>query len=346
MADPNVALFRADGGPGYGGGHLMRCFALADAVRRRGVTPVLVTAQDVPSLLAAWRASDIDVDVTGCSAGTDSDENRTLQTAGRLNAGIAILDGYHFSPGYGHGLRNNGVTVVRFDDSSRPGRSVAADIVVNPNPYCGDDRHDAAVPSDCGAEPKLLQGGRYALIREEVRRARRTGGDGLLVTFGAQDDSNTGLSVASAFLSRDSETKVTLVCTADQSGYDEAAMLARAHPSRLRVVPSTDIVPLMARADFAVCPGGVTALELCALGIPFVSMPVAANQRPGVWAMAAAGATEAAETPEEAVGLAARLIADPEASQRLSIAARKLIDGKGADRLAAAICRVGSHVDC
>jgi spore coat polysaccharide biosynthesis predicted glycosyltransferase SpsG len=100
---------------------------------------------------------------------------------------------------------------------------------------------------------------------------------------------------------------------------------------------------LIASADVAVTAGGSTMWELAALGIPFVSIVVADNQRQSALAMAKYGfpSIDAAGDLERALpGLLNRIL--PDAAQRgtLSDVGRQLVDGKGAARVCAEIFRL------
>jgi len=99
----------------------------------------------------------------------------------------------------------------------------------------------------------------------------------------------------------------------------------------------------LADADVAIVAGGLTAYEACALGVPAVAVSVVAAQQPTVAALARRGAaidggSLAARDAGARVGAAAaRLLMTPAERRRLTIAGRRLVDGRGAIRVAAAV---------
>jgi spore coat polysaccharide biosynthesis predicted glycosyltransferase SpsG len=103
--------------------------------------------------------------------------------------------------------------------------------------------------------------------------------------------------------------------------------------------------PLMLGCDLAVAASGQTLFELAATGTPAVAVAAAANQRENLLGMERAGSVLAAgalgdadleRTLEKCLGLAR----DAATRRRLSEAGRKLVDGKGAERVAAELSRL------
>ena len=98
----------------------------------------------------------------------------------------------------------------------------------------------------------------------------------------------------------------------------------------------------MARCNIAVSSSGVTSYELAALGIPAFLMVTAENQRRNARAFAKSRAAILAGSMEhlKAERLATAIVKlwrNPAKQKFYSRNARKLIDGKGASRLAEAI---------
>jgi hypothetical protein len=100
------------------------------------------------------------------------------------------------------------------------------------------------------------------------------------------------------------------------------------------------LAPHLNDYDMVVTAGGVTLLESLCLGRPTVAVVVADNQRRAVEGAASAGACLAA-TVDEAVGQALRLASDFSLRRGLSDSARKLVDGRGACRVARSVAQLG-----
>lgn len=97
----------------------------------------------------------------------------------------------------------------------------------------------------------------------------------------------------------------------------------------------------LAEASVAVVAGGVTLYEACALGVPAIAVAVTAAQRQTIRAMARLGAvidgggpTFDAARCDRVADQVARLLASPPECRRQMRAARRLVDGRGAWRVA------------
>jgi spore coat polysaccharide biosynthesis predicted glycosyltransferase SpsG len=108
------------------------------------------------------------------------------------------------------------------------------------------------------------------------------------------------------------------------------------------VTASAGLAPLLASADIAVVAGGVTLYEACALGVPAVGFAVVRPQRRAIRAFAKLGALIDAglagadgRAVRAAANAVARLLGDRRRRAATATAARRLIDGRGAARIAA-----------
>jgi spore coat polysaccharide biosynthesis predicted glycosyltransferase SpsG len=110
--------------------------------------------------------------------------------------------------------------------------------------------------------------------------------------------------------------------------------------------PARSLQQEMARASVAVVGGGISLYEACALGTPAVGVPVVAAQRPTVAAFVARGAAKGtARGPLSAKRVAEDCVAllnDTAMRRHFSRMGRKLIDGRGAFRAAAAVARLAA----
>ena len=104
------------------------------------------------------------------------------------------------------------------------------------------------------------------------------------------------------------------------------------------------LVGELACATVAVVAGGVTLYEACALGVPAVAVPLSQGQQITVRAIAKHGAAVNAGrlgvASRSIAGHVARLLADAPGRLRMSRAGKRLVDGRGAFRVAAAVRRL------
>ena len=175
-------------------------------------------------------------------------------------------------------------------------------------------RYDADLVLDhnIGATSGDLRGIRYLLLRPEFRAEppTRTGGHVLLAPGGAP--------------------------SADTAAQFEAAASALAGLDVVWLRGVDDVVATMAAADVAIAAAGVTAYELARVGVPAVLVAVADNQRPVARRLAEAGAAVFVDGSQMAEA-ALDLLADAARRDEMSRTARALVDGRGADRVVAAM---------
>jgi spore coat polysaccharide biosynthesis predicted glycosyltransferase SpsG len=108
----------------------------------------------------------------------------------------------------------------------------------------------------------------------------------------------------------------------------------------------------LATASAAVVGGGLTLYEACALGTPAVVLPVTSAQSFTTRAFSATGAVYGVrartrrQAAKRAARLAADLLADPILAARVGRRARRLVDARGARRVAAHLAALAmSDVD-
>ncbi|HEX7900451.1 MAG TPA: UDP-2,4-diacetamido-2,4,6-trideoxy-beta-L-altropyranose hydrolase [Planctomycetota bacterium] len=310
-------LIRADAGTRIGSGHVMRCLALAHAWRDRGGRAAFLT-----------NAPDVE-DFETIPAPEAGDVERAIETARARAADWVVVDGYRFDSGYLRALRDAGLRVLAIDDHGRAGE-YAADAILDVNLAA---REDAYRRRPAGA--RLLLGTRYALLRREFRGLRpapkpalaRT----LLVTLGGADPGNATLRVVETLVARPEPRPETVVLLGPDNPHRSVLERAVAGTSIRLETGGPGMAARMAWADAAISGAGGTAWELAYMGVPSMLVVAAENQRPNADALAAAGA---ALRPED--GLDA-LLADGPRRARLAERGRALVDGRGADRVAAAL---------
>ena len=320
MAKSPVIVFRTEAGAGIGGGHAMRCLAVAEALRARGVEAAVAASDETFATAPALARAGL--------------ERRPPQVG---VADVAVLDGYGIGAEEEAAWRRAGARLAVIDDGLRPHD---ADLWIDPTPGRAEDDHRRFAP-----RARVLSGPRHspmslAFARErEAALARRAAGGPprrVLVGFGLTDPGSANLKAIRA-LSRFSELEIDVIV----GGVAPSLSALRRTGVRLHV-DASNVAELTAAADLAVGAAGVSSWERCTLGLPAVTLIVADNQRPNAVALAQAGAARvlgAAEAVDEAeiAAAVAELIADASARSAMSRAAAGLCDGRGAERVAQAL---------
>ncbi|MET7332436.1 hypothetical protein [Nonomuraea sp. NPDC005650] len=312
--------FRCDAGVRSGVGHLVRCVALAEELRARGVEVVFlgqVRGSDWARAQLRERALPL--------VPAPEQPVRLAALARELQLDAAVLDSYDLPEGTGAALRGAGLTVLAIVDGDPLGQE--ADLHLDQN--LGAERRPFPWPA------RRLAGARYVLLRDSVRGRRRARSTGpaprVLCFFGGTDSAGVAPAWAGALLA----TGVPFEATVVSPMPFEAG-------GPITVIPPTDRLPeLMAGADLVVTAAGSAVWELLHLGVPTALSWVADNQLIGydelVGRGVAAGLGRAVDTA--AVGVLAHLLTDPAAREEHGRLGRGLVDGKGRERVADALLR-------
>jgi UDP-2,4-diacetamido-2,4,6-trideoxy-beta-L-altropyranose hydrolase len=332
-------LVRADADVSRGSGHAMRCVALVEAwcalggrafFLSRCVNEVLRNRITAAGARFSSLVGDADLEVT-------------LSTVRDMKAAFVVLDGYDFDFEYQRALRNAGCHLMVIDDVVRLPR-YDTDILLNQNFGA------ARLEYNCNTDATLLLGPKYALLRREfiVWRSRLhtvpETARKILVTLGGSDSQNVTRKVIDGL--RHLETaplQIRVVAGPVNPHIDELRDAAAAFPGRMELFTSmTDMAPLMAWADLAITGAGSTCWELACVGLPAIGLVIAENQRAVADDLATAGVILNLgwheEVSAERIGVMVNgLVYTSFRRLRMSQRGRALVDGKGADRVAAAL---------
>jgi UDP-2,4-diacetamido-2,4,6-trideoxy-beta-L-altropyranose hydrolase len=327
MTTPRI-LFFADSGPTVGGGHVMRCLTLAQALLGQGADCAFAATPDAMGLLETFAPPGIER--LPIPQGTPSRQAAPLADLARTwGAQGAVLDHYGAGPGDEAMIRTGVHRLLVLDDLKR---GHLCDLVLDSNL----DRTAADYP---GAQS--LTGPAYALVRPEfaalrartlVRRAtampRR-----LLIALGLTDVGGITARVVEQVLPVLGDLQLDIVLGQGAPSLPVLAPMASRDPRLTLHVDTLQMAALTAAADIAIGAGGSSVWERCCLGLPTLTLILADNQREAAQALAARGAAEVVEEGDIAGRLTA-LAGDPRRLAAMSAAASAICDGLGAARVA------------
>lgn len=338
---PGLLLLRADASAAAGTGHVMRMLALGQAWRARG-GDVALAASAPPALLA--RAERMGARVVEVPEATErgADEATLAATVG---ARAVALDGYSFSHALQSTLRAAGLRVLVVDDNGENGR-YAADLALNQNLHATPEMYARREPWT-----RLLLGPTYTLLRPEFRgrsaaRAAPHARLRVLVSMGGADPVDATGEVLRGLALLPERARAALdvrALTGAANPRVTALHDAAAAVGAVVSPPTDDITSHLAWADVAIAASGSTLWELCAFGVPTLLVPIADNQVELAAEVARRGAAVAlpdARTHADGrawLEAAVALASDDARRTALSAAARGLVDGDGATRVAAAL---------
>lgn len=214
--------------------------------------------------------------------------------------------------------------VIAIDDLDR---DLAVDVVVLPAPGARAATYRNATVVLAGAAYSIVDPGLRGIVGcDDVETAYRPAR--IVVTMGAADHDGVGQVVARRCAASMPNAIVQLVVGpwGDQS----------IPPGVEPVWCTNGLGAVLAHADVVVTAGGVTLLESLALGRPTVAIVTADNQVANVNAVLQAGAALGAQRLNANDAVAA-ILGDIAIQKRLQQAGRSLIDGRGAQRVAASV---------
>lgn len=261
---------RADASKVIGSGHVMRCLALAEALRRAGGDIVFLCRRLPGHLGKEIRRLGFE---PIWAEGEGQGEHKLL---GGID--LLIVDHYDLDERWERSMRPLARRIMVIDDLAD--RPHDCDLLLDQNLLPAlDTRYQGLVPDGC----RLLLGPGYALLRDEFYASaanvrERTGLAHLLLFFGGGDGEN--LTARALRELHDSDFTADVVIGASNPHHDEIAALCRAGGGRYILHVQTErMAELMARADLALGAGGGSHWERCLLGLPALVVTVAENQR-------------------------------------------------------------------
>jgi UDP-2,4-diacetamido-2,4,6-trideoxy-beta-L-altropyranose hydrolase len=362
-----TVVFRVDASTRMGTGHVMRCLTLAESLRARGAQTWFVSRTQAGDLITLVRNRGLDVRVLPApppepSEAADiyatwlgvpelTDATETLAALRSDKPDWLVVDHYGLGARWEQQLRPHVGRLLVIDDLAN--RPHDCDVLLDPNHWRDPDgRHAGLVPEGC----QVLVGAPYVLLGPEYARHRHAARvrDGIvrrvLVYFGGSDpDDMTRMVLGVLSMPPFQHLDVDIVVGPNNLNADTIRAEAAGRKRTMVHSPRAHLADLMAQADLAVGAGGVASWERCCLGLPALVICIADNQRPTCEALSAAGLIhyvgESTSVGPTDIEMALRsLVSDRDRMVALSALSARLIDGRGAARVADIITGGGPTV--
>lgn len=339
-----VAL-RVDASAAMGLGHLTRCFSLAHALKAAGAEVRFVTRElgvGSASRIAAQRFQVIELAPSNkVAADMRRDADETLEALDGFDSDWIVVDHYELDAAWHRGVAARPTRRICVIDDLAD-RDLDADVLVDQNP--GPD-HRAKYAGRAGVDTLLLGGPRFALLAPAYATtppyAFRDPVASVGIFMGGTDV--LGMSALALEACRDVagfEGPIQVVTTRANPGLDALRAAVEASPATELLLELPDLAEFFRRHDLQVGAGGGAAWERCRVGAPAIVVQWAENQAVVLDALAERGAAWVVPEPTtQRVGHAvATLLGDAGARCALAEHARGWIDGRGAERVALALC--------
>jgi spore coat polysaccharide biosynthesis predicted glycosyltransferase SpsG len=309
-------VFRAPAGARRGFGHLVRCVSLARAL---GVRPLI-------ALRGSPRAAN-----AALAIGADLVSAPTITALAALRPDILIVDDPVEADArrWIRAARRLGAAVVTIHDLGLG--CAEGDLVID----------GSATRQARAANGRTLAGPRFAVLdpalapRKMGVISRGHSAPRVLIALGGGPHARAAARIAEAIVEGDPRAEVRIA-----AGFVNQALARTPRPRVAWVAPKRGLAAELSQATVAVVGGGVSLYEACAAGVPAVSVPVVRSQVPTVRAFARRGAAETLPFPVQPKHAAAKVVAllrNPSKQAALSRRSRRVVDGRGAVRAAAAV---------
>lgn len=341
---------RTDASSAIGTGHVFRCLALTDELRRLGGEVVFVCAKTPGNLTDMLIEKGYPLRLIPDGLAPEADANATH--AALAEDGVfdwLLVDHYGLDVRWERILRSSIRCAAALDDLAD--RSHDVDLLL-------DSSHDTA---EAGLYEKLVPPGarlalgpEYVLLRREffgrmpperiVGPVRR-----ILVTLGGNDPLNaTGLALDALDDPFFSGIQIDLTLGLSNPRLEHLITRASAMPNVTAHVQSSRMADLMAGADLCLGAGGMTSWERCYMGLPSLVLVLADNQRDFAARLERMGCARNLGDADrlDVDRLRAEMhaaISDPAWRQSASLKSSEQVDGRGVSRTIDLMFNLSAH---
>ena len=332
-------LIRADSSAKMGTGHIMRCFALAQGWQSKGGKAIFATTCKNEELLARIQNEGFQIAQLKKSYPSSEDWKMTLEILKEEPETWVVVDGYHFDSAYQLRVKEEGYPLMVVDDTNHL-HHYYADILLNQN------IDSENLSYSCEQNSRLLLGTRYVLLRREFLACKERNREipqvarKLMVTLGGSDPNNVTLKIIHSLCKiKLSGLQVKVIAGPSHPQISSLHEASSAAPFSIEIVHNAhSMADVMAWADFAISAGGSTCWELAFMGLPFLVIILAENQKAVAEGLENAGAAvnlgwHDCITPAQLLHSLLILAEDADARAELSKRSRTLVDGKGNERV-------------
>lgn len=304
-----LITFRVDASIQIGSGHVMRCLALADALKNEGANCTFICREHSGNMLALIQSKGHGVValpikeantslssqhprqeyLSWLDATSDEDAEQTITAIQSLTTdkpakpAWLIVDHYALDRDWEEQLKPYCQKIMAIDDLAD--RQHDCDLLLDQT-FGRDERdYQVLVPEHC----TILTGSYYALLRPEfaqwreysLQRRQQPQLKQLLITLGGMDKNNVTGQVLTALANSQlpSNCHIIIVMGEHAPWLESIKAQAQQLPWSTEVkVNVTHMAKLMANSDLCIGAAGSTTWERMCLGLPAIVMSIAANQ--------------------------------------------------------------------
>lgn len=323
---------RTEASAQIGLGHFMRCFAVAEAARHRGMAVTFLlneSTEAIRSRLAQIGAGCRRLE-TAIGSPQDAAAIRTSVPTGEL----LLVDSYAVGSEFYTDLCADYRLAV-FDDLAQV-RPLSVHLVIN--------AAASALPevyAEIAPDAQLCLGPDYAPIRHEFRRSYPTSGRAhISVLFGGSDPKGFTALCAEALLEVAPRYDIRLIVGPANRDVDALRRLCAAHAALKLYLSPDNVAEVLSGASLVVTAAGGSVGEIAAMGLPALVMVVVDNQAALLSASPYPVLDARDGWPDGFKDKVKTLLSDVLGRVTGAARAHALVDGRGAERIVEALTRV------
>ncbi|MFA5068977.1 MAG: UDP-2,4-diacetamido-2,4,6-trideoxy-beta-L-altropyranose hydrolase [Candidatus Omnitrophota bacterium] len=332
----DTILIRVDAKKKIALGHLKRCLSLAQKFRQKGVRTHFLTANDKCARQCLDEAG-FAYTVMALETDSSGDCQRTVDEAGRIKAGIVIIDSYEIGAEFRQRLMDEGFLTVSIDDIAHA--SIPSHVIINGN------LNAEAIRYDMPEGTTLLLGINYLILGSDFWDIKASDAgldnvDNILITMGGVDHYDLSTRILKILERTTGRFSITVII----GPYYDNAPAIEAQAGRMGkdvelVYAPSGLFAYMKACSLAFCAGGQTLYELVSLGRPTIGIGLWENQFGNVAELSSKGIILGIRYSDgdlfdlRLANGAARLINEGKRRQAMAHKGLMLIDGKGAERV-------------
>jgi len=297
MKQKNLFI-RVDSGSNIGLGHIMRCFAIAEIIKKMEFNVYFISRKNEGNIIKKIEKNGFTVFSLNpiLSKSSESywkdDASKTIKIIKKFKKqeNFLLLDDYKLSKMWETKLKSVVTKLIVIDDFSN--RAHNCDLFIDQNIYTKKNIDYKKLPIDC----KKLLGSKYTLLRKEFVCGRKTikkhSGkiNRIFVSFGGSYQNNETIKVLKAIKKLFPKKMFVDVIIAETTKNTEKIekICLKINNCVYHYQPK-NIAKIMNKADLAIGGGGIMIWERCSLGLPSIVSIIAKNQENSISAAAKFG---------------------------------------------------------
>jgi UDP-2,4-diacetamido-2,4,6-trideoxy-beta-L-altropyranose hydrolase len=269
-------LFRVDAGSSIGMGHLMRCLALAQALKNVNVQPFFAVNKSTLKLCESrsdW-CGEILLLAEHMSAAEETSHLECMLLEKQIDA--LVLDGYQFAQAYRQRLSSLDCRLILFDDNNDTGE-LYADLVINGAQNAPSLGYRKTAPVAC-----YCLGEQYRVLRQEfIQQANNCWQERKLLTLcmGGSDQKQLSLPLLKALEVQGFNNPICLITGDAYPVLENLQSFLKQSTMAVKHIHSCQhIADVFSQSRLVVSAAGGTQFELAACQSPSILLVVADNQ--------------------------------------------------------------------